>query len=112
MSAPKLADALASAHVVFDKAMLEAAIARMAGEIRPAYADGEVPLYITVMNGGMPFAAQLAFALGELGLRPWQPHPGELAILGAVIVIGAAAALIPALRVFRIDLAATLAKAN
>lgn len=51
-------------------------------------------------------------ALGELGLRPWQPHPGELVILGAAIVIGAAAALIPALRVFRIDLAATLAKAN
>ncbi len=51
-------------------------------------------------------------ALGELGLRPWQPHPGELAILGAVIAIGAAAALVPALRVFRIDLAATLAKAN
>ena len=41
-------------------AELEAAIARMADEIRPAYADGEVPLYITVMNGGLPFAAQLA----------------------------------------------------
>ena len=68
MSRPKLADALATAHVVFDKATLETAITRMAGEIRPNYDDGDVPLYITVMNGGLPFAAQLAFALGELGL--------------------------------------------
>jgi hypoxanthine phosphoribosyltransferase len=68
MTAPKLADALATAQVVFDRADLEAAIQRMADEIRPAYDDGDVPLYITVMNGGLPFAAQLAFALGERGL--------------------------------------------
>ena len=68
MNAPKLADALANAHVVHARTTLETAIERMAGEIRDAYADGEVPLYITVMNGGLPFAAQLAFALGERGL--------------------------------------------
>ncbi|MCI4591084.1 ABC transporter permease [Sphingobium sp. BYY-5] len=51
-------------------------------------------------------------ALSELGLQPWQPHRGELAILGAVIAIGLTAALVPALRVFRIDLAATLARAS
>jgi len=68
MTAPKLAEALATAQVVFDKAELEAAIVHMANEILPAYAGGEVPLYITVMNGGLPFAAQLAFALGERGL--------------------------------------------
>ena len=68
MSAPKLADALANSHVVHDRATLEAAIERIAGEIRDTYAEGEVPLYITVMNGGLPFAAQLAFALGERGL--------------------------------------------
>ena len=34
MSAPRLADALAKAHVVHDRATLEAAIRRMAGEIR------------------------------------------------------------------------------
>ena len=67
MSAPKLADALANSHVVHDRATLEAAIERIAGEIRDTYAEGEVPLYITVMNGGLPFAAQLAFALGERG---------------------------------------------
>lgn len=68
MSAPKLADALANSHVVHDRATLEAAIQRIAGDIRDAYADGELPLYLTVMNGGLPFAAQLAFALGERGL--------------------------------------------
>ncbi len=68
MSTPKLADALATARVVHDREPLEAAILRMADEIREAYADGEVPLFLTVMNGGLPFAAQLAFALGERGL--------------------------------------------
>jgi putative ABC transport system permease protein len=48
--------------------------------------------------------------LGDLGLRPWEPHPGEAAILGAVLAIGLAAALVPALRVFRADPAATLAR--
>lgn len=68
MSVPKLADALATARVVHDKSVLAASITRMAGEIRGEYAVGEVPLFVTVMNGGLPFAAQLAFALGELGL--------------------------------------------
>ena len=40
----------------------------MAGEIRDAYGADDVPLYLTVMNGGLPFAAQLSFALGERGL--------------------------------------------
>jgi hypoxanthine phosphoribosyltransferase len=68
MSVPKLVDALANSHVVHDRATLEAAILRLADEIRAAYADGEVPVFLTVMNGGLPFAAQLAFALGERGL--------------------------------------------
>lgn len=68
MSAPRLADALASSQVLFGREALEAAITRMAGEIRAAYAVDDVPLYLTVMNGGLPFAAQLAFALGERGL--------------------------------------------
>ena len=68
MSAPRLADALAKSDVVHDRATLEAAIARIADDIRGDYAEGEVPLFVTVMNGGLPFAAQLAFALGERGL--------------------------------------------
>lgn len=51
-------------------------------------------------------------ALSELGLKPWELNPGELGILGVVVAIGLLAALIPALRVFRIDLAATLARAS
>lgn len=68
MSAPRLADALAKSDVVHDRATLEAAIVRIADEIRGDYAEGEVPLFVTVMNGGLPFAAQLAFALGDRGL--------------------------------------------
>jgi putative ABC transport system permease protein len=50
--------------------------------------------------------------LAEIGLAPWQFHPGELAIAGSVLAIGAVAALIPALRVFRVDPARTLASAQ
>lgn len=68
MSPPDLATALADAEVVYDHDTLEAAIANMADAIRSDYAAGEVPLFLTVMHGGLPFAAQLAFALGERGL--------------------------------------------
>ncbi len=40
----------------------------MADAIRSDYEDGVPPLFLTVMHGGMPFATQLAFALGERGL--------------------------------------------
>ena len=59
--------ALANSEVIHDRATLEAAIGRMAERISDDYA-GEVPVYLTVMHGGMPFAAQLGFALGERGL--------------------------------------------
>ncbi len=68
MSAPVLAEALHSARVLFDAATLQVEIERMADELRAVYAAGEVPLYVTVMNGGLPFAAQLGFALGVRGV--------------------------------------------
>ena len=68
MSVPKLSDALATARVIHEKHVLEDAIQRIAIDIRDAYDDGDVPVFLTVMNGGLPFAAQLAFALGERGL--------------------------------------------
>lgn len=68
MSIPRLDEALATAQVVFDRTQLDAAIARVADELRAVYAIDDVPLYLTVMNGGLPFAAQLGFALGERGL--------------------------------------------
>ena len=69
MNVPRLADVLGDADVIHDRAALEAAIDTMADAIRGDYADDErPPLFVTIMHGGMPFAAQLAFALGERGL--------------------------------------------
>src|SRR3546814_14332361 len=69
MSTPRLADVLGTADVIHERAVLEAAIEGMADAIRGDYADdARPPLFVTIMHGGMPFAAQLAFALGERGL--------------------------------------------
>ncbi len=63
-------------------------------------------------HGLLALAVRSFTALGDLGLMPWQAHAGELVILGGGALIGLVAALFPALRVFRIDLAATLARAG
>lgn len=69
MTTPRLADVLGSADLIHDRATLETAIAGMADAIRDDYdADAQAPLFVTIMHGGLPFAAQLAFALGERGL--------------------------------------------
>lgn len=66
---PRLDDALRDADLLFDRTALDAAIATMAEAIQAEYAaDAQPPLFVTVMHGGLPFAAQLAFALGERGL--------------------------------------------
>lgn len=65
--AADLQAALANADVVHDRTVLERAITQMARAIHADYAD-ERPVYLTVMHGGLPFAAQLGLALGELGL--------------------------------------------
>ena len=66
MTAPRLEDVLDAAELVFDRDALEDAIEDMADAICDDYAEDEVPpLFVTIMHGGMPFAAQLAFALGE-----------------------------------------------
>lgn len=62
-----LAEALTRSVVVHDRAVIEEAIARMSVRIRNDFA-GSVPVYLTVMHGGMPFAAQLALELGARGL--------------------------------------------
>jgi len=67
-----LKQVLASADLIHDQATVEGAIARMAAQIRADYPDaaevGDRPLYLTVMHGGLPFAARLAMELGLLGL--------------------------------------------
>lgn len=87
---------------VFGTVMTEGVVTAIVGGV----------LGIVLGHAALATAARNFSALSELGLAPWQTHPGELAILAAVAAIGLAAAFIPALRVFRIDLAATLAKAN
>ena len=56
-------------------------------------------------------AASTNRTLGEVGLDPLAPHPGEGLIWLGVVAIGAVAALLPALRVLRVDLAPVLARA-
>lgn len=48
--------------------------------------------------------------LSDLGLTPWNILGAELGLLAAVIAIGAIAALLPALRVYRLDPTQTMAR--
>ena len=64
---PDLASALANSEVIHDRQSLERAISGMAEQIGNDYA-GSVPVFLTVMHGGMLFAAQLALDLGTRGL--------------------------------------------
>ncbi|HJU38865.1 MAG TPA: hypoxanthine-guanine phosphoribosyltransferase [Tahibacter sp.] len=62
MTQETLADALARADLIHDTPALETAIARVAGELDAALA-GERAVFLTVMHGGMLFAAKLALAM-------------------------------------------------
>ena len=66
---PGLSAALLDADLVHDRAAIRAAVEAIANDIRADHDDSQPPpLYITVMNGGMLFASDLAMALGERGL--------------------------------------------
>ncbi|HET6603777.1 MAG TPA: hypoxanthine-guanine phosphoribosyltransferase [Xanthomonadaceae bacterium] len=58
-----LQEALAGAELVHDRHTISRAIDTLAARIRNDYA-GVRPLFLTVMNGGMFFGAELALALG------------------------------------------------
>lgn len=59
----------------------------------------------------MILAARSSFAtLADLGLAPFRFVPAEAGVLAAVLVIGALAALVPAVRVYQIDPARTLSR--
>ena len=62
---------------------------------------------------GLIMVARVNFpALAELGLAAWTPLPAEAALAAAVVGIGAFAALVPALRVYRLDPVLVLARAG
>jgi len=71
---PALGDALTAAELIHDRATIEAAIEAMAARIADDYAGAGAtgpasrPVFLTVMHGGLPFAAQLALAIGVHGL--------------------------------------------
>jgi hypoxanthine phosphoribosyltransferase len=58
---------MANSDVIHDRARIECAIAAMAVRIRNDFA-GSVPVYLTVMHGGLPFAGALAMEIGSRGL--------------------------------------------
>lgn len=69
MTAPSLAEVLPTSDIIHDRTTLDAAIRRMANRIHEDYIDDlRPPLFVTIMHGGMPFASELGFALGERGL--------------------------------------------
>ena len=62
----RLADALKQAELIYDRVHLNAAIGSMAKDI-DAMLAGDVPIYLSVMQGGLIFAGALALAIcGDL----------------------------------------------
>ena len=59
---PPLADALAQAELLYERSTLESVIADMGRKIDAAL-DGERAVFLTVMNGALIFAGQLALAI-------------------------------------------------
>lgn len=62
MTRPALTEALKGAELLHDRAGLEKTVARMGRDIDVALA-GEVPLYLSVMHGGLIFSGTLALAI-------------------------------------------------
>lgn len=59
MSRPKLSEALKTADLVHDQATLASAISRMGAEIGQTL-SGQSAVFLTIMQGGLVFAGQLA----------------------------------------------------
>jgi hypoxanthine phosphoribosyltransferase len=62
MTTPSLADALATADILHERQEIDIVIAEMAHKIDAAL-GGERPVFLTVMNGALIFAGQLALAI-------------------------------------------------
>ena len=92
----------ASRRQVFGTVMLEGVVTALLGALA-GWAGAHTLLMV----------ARASFpTLAELGLSPWRVLPGEMALVAGVIGIGALAALVPALRVYNLDLARVLARAS
>ena len=66
MSRLTLEQAVAQADLLVDRPTIDTAIAGIADAIARDY-KGEVPVFISIMNGALPFAGQLALELGARG---------------------------------------------
>lgn len=77
MPNPSISEILQNSDLLIDRPVLDAAIARIADDIARDYigqvpadrlGDSFVPVFLTVMHGGLLFAGQLALELGARGL--------------------------------------------
>ena len=66
MSKLTLEQAVAQADLLVDRPAIDAAIAGIADAIARDY-KGEMPVFLSIMNGALPFAGQLALELGARG---------------------------------------------
>ena len=66
MSKLTLEQAVAQADLLVDRPTIDKAIASIADAIARDY-KGEVPVFLSIMNGALPFAGQLALELGARG---------------------------------------------
>ncbi len=92
----------ASKAQVFGTILLEGLITAAAG----------ATLGIAAAHAALFVASRSFQTLSDLGLSATQFLPAELGIIAAVLLIGIVAALIPAARIFRINLANTLARTS
>jgi hypoxanthine phosphoribosyltransferase len=56
--------ALHNSRLLFGQAQIDEAVDAIAALVRADYAEGERPLYLTLMHGGMLFASNLALRVG------------------------------------------------
>ena len=56
--------ALQNSRLLFDQAQIDDAVEAIAADIRADYEEGERPLYLTLMHGGMLFASNLSLRVG------------------------------------------------
>ncbi len=66
MSKLTLEQAVAQADLLVDRPTIDKAIAGIADALARDY-KGEVPVFLSIMNGALPFAGQLALELGARG---------------------------------------------